>query len=249
MRAKINSSFTKKIDLVIVGGGPAGVTAAIYAKQDDLNLRIFESRKTGWFAAASADSHYFIDGFPGTSGKMSGSDLMNSFSNHLKYLNINVEEKQITDIKKQGKYFEVFSENGEKITTKTVILATGTIPKKLNVKGEEKLCEKGISSFCTLEGNRFKGKKVVVIGGRNSGAVASIYLHKLGAKVVIVEKDNQLNAKKKYLEKIYREKIDYMLNSKVVEIIGTNKVAAVKILNNKNKKESVIRCSGVFIYI
>ncbi|MBU3957399.1 FAD-dependent oxidoreductase [Patescibacteria group bacterium] len=245
----MKKTLSKGIDIVIVGAGPAGITAAIYAKQDNRNFRIFESKKTGWFAAVSADSHYFIDGFPGTSGKLSGSELMNSFNSHLKYLNIKVEKKEVVDIKRENKHFKIFLGNGEKITTKTVILATGTVPKRLNVKGEKELFGKGVSNFCTVDGDNFKGKKVVVVGGRNSGAVASIYLHKLGAKVVLVERDECLNAKAKYLKKIYKNKIDYELNTEVIEIIGSSKVEAVSVFNNKTKKENILRCDGVFVYI
>ena len=240
--------MSKPYDLLIVGAGPAGMSAAIYAKNDGIRFRLFEGKDPGWFTKVSTDSHYTVDnylGFP----EISGTQLINKFKQHLSYLKVKTDRaSQIEDIFEED-MFKAKISDGEIIEFRTIILATGTKPKKLPISGIEKLIGKNVFYYCVEDGDKYKGKEVLVVGGRNTGAVTSIYLKNLGCDVLLIEKDPQLNATPKYIQRLNKLKINY-LTSTVIDSLSEEDNINKVILAEKSKKkevhpEAIFLCIGL----
>jgi len=243
----------KTLDLVIVGAGPAGLAAAIYAKNDNLKFKIFEREYPGWFAKISIDSHYYVDNYPGRFNKVTGSDLIASFRAHLCFLGVNVEKAEITNIKKMkdGLFKLKINRNSstQQIFTKTIIISTGTMPKELGLPNENKFLNHGLSYYCVKDGHKYVNKNVLVVGGRNSGTVAAIFLKKLGCNVTLIEKDNKINSKEKYRIKLDKLKVPYMLNTQITKLIGNKKLTSVEIETPTGKQKlstnAIFSCIGL----
>jgi len=232
-------------DLVIIGAGPAGMSAAINAENDGLKFKLLESVSEGWFPKVSVDSHYTVDNYLGFN-ELSGTELISKFKEHLANNRIRFEK---ADIEKLGKKDDIFTiSNKEKeYFARSIILATGTKQKKLDIPGIEKYLGNSVFYYCAQDGKQFIDKKVLVIGGRNTGAVTALYLKNLGCDVKIIEKDNQLNAKHKYKEKIDELKIPYRVGCNVASLEGENTLKSVKIQSPEGLEDIV--ADGIFVCI
>ena len=230
------------LDLVIVGAGPAGMTAAIYAKRRNLSFRIFEKAAIGGMTSSAVR----VENYLGT-GALSGKELMEKFAKQLSDFDVEIEKKEVKEIKRKNSVFEV-SLDGEKLECRAVILATGTKHKKLNVKGEEEFFGKGVS-YCTIcDGIYFKKKDVVVAGAGNSGVSAAIYLSEICKSVTLVEFLPNFRCDETYVEQLGKTKVNVLLNHEVKEISGKENVEGVRLKDRKSGEEKTINTSGVFIY-
>jgi thioredoxin reductase (NADPH) len=233
-----------KIELAIIGGGPAAYSAGIYAVRAGIKPIIFEKEGGGGLAMFSPN----IENYPGFES-ISGLDLMEKMRKHAeKYCKIKTYEK-VNEIKKSNKNFYIHTSK-DTYTSKAVIICTGTEYRKLNVDGELQLQGKGVSYCATCDGFFFKGKKVAVIGGGNSALIESIYLKQIGCNdVILIHRRDQLRAEKTYEDEAKKNGVKFLLNKKVKKIIGSDKVQSILIEDTNSSKEINIQIDGIFISI
>lgn len=237
----------KKIDLAIIGAGPAGISAAIYARMDAINFVLIEKKQPCCFMKESINSHYYVDGFTGSKRNTTGTALKNSFINHYKRLGGKILDDEVITLTKNKNLFDLETKK-DKFSAKTVIIASGTIPKKLEVEGADKLENRNIHYFCTINGRRYIGKNALVVGGRNSGATAACYLKNLGCKVSLIEIRDKIQAKEKYQRLLSQKKVKIYTSTEIIKIVSShgrleNILAEIK---GQIKK---IQADGIFVYI
>lgn len=231
-------------DVLILGAGPAGLTAAIYAGRYQLKT-VVVSKTFGGMANLAGE----IDNWPGFSG--SGLDLMVAFKKHAEKYGSVFIEGEVSVVKKDEVGFSVELE-GKIIRAKSLIVALGTEHKQLDIKGEKEFLGKGVSYCATCDAMFFKNKKVVVVGGANSAAKAALYLSELAKEVSIVYRKTQMRCEPISLKKIDKSpNIKIYYNSTPLEIIGDKKVKALKIKQEVNGKdeEKLLEVDGVFIQV
>lgn len=221
-------------DVIILGGGPAGVAAAIYSQRYKLKTLLI-TKNTGGMVL---DSH-LIENYPGFT-KISGIELSKNFEEQIKHLNIEKIEAEIIDI---GDNLTLTDKNNNKYETKNIILSLGTEKRKLNVKGEEKFLGKGVSYCYTCDAPFFKNKTVAVIGGSDSSAKAALLLADYAKKVYIIYRKENLRCEPHYLDEIKNKSIEILNNTEVKEVKGTDFVESVTLTNNE------LKLDGIFIEI
>lgn len=229
----------KKTDIVIIGSGMAGITAAIYLKRANANFVILE----GSLAGGMLNQLKTIENYPGL-GKTSGNDILISLMDQLRHNNIPVTYGNVQTILKEEDGFEVVTDV-DSYETKAVIVATGTSQASKVIPGEEKFFGLGVSYCATCDGNFFKGADVAVVGNNNICLEESLYLSNLANKLYLVCPDESLQGDKEFIEKINSaSNVEVMLNKNVEEIVGDDfGVTGIKI------DGKTIGISGVFPYI
>lgn len=233
----------EEYDTLIIGGGPAGLTAGIYATRAGLKAIVLEGKTAGGLVAESPA----IENYPGFQS-IDGMKLAEKFKNHaLKYVQIK-EIEPVQDIKKEGGHFTLRTARGE-YHGKSVIIATGSEHRHLGVPGEEELYGRGVSYCSTCDGFFFKGKKVLVVGGGNTAVGDAIYLKGIGCDVTLIHRRDQLRAEKALQEKMFSMNIPVIWDSVVEEIVGDGKVSGAKIRNKKTGEVRVEDASAIFISI
>lgn len=233
----------EEYDTLIIGGGPAGLTAGIYATRAGLKAIVLEGKTAGGLVAESPA----IENYPGFQS-IDGMKLAEKFKNHaLKYVQIK-EIEPVQDIKKEREQFILRTARGE-YHGKSVILATGSEHRHLGVPGEEELYGRGVSYCSTCDGFFFKGKKVLVVGGGNTAVGDAIYLKGIGCDVTLIHRRDQLRAEKALQERMFSMNIPVIWDSVVEEILGDGKVSGAKIRNKKTGEIKVEDASAIFISI
>ncbi|CAD5245261.1 thioredoxin-disulfide reductase [Thermococcus camini] len=240
----------KTWDVLIIGAGPAGFTAAIYAARFGLETLILSKDLGGNMALTD-----LIENYPGFI-KISGSELTNRMHEQAKNLGVDIvfDEVERIDPAECAYYegpckFAVKTKNGKEYKAKTIIIAVGAAPRKLHVPGEEELTGRGVSYCATCDGPLFKGKKVIVVGGGNTALQEALYLKSIGVDVTLVHRRDQFRADKILQDRFRESGIPTILNTVVTEIIGENKVEAVKLKNRVTGEETEMPVDGVFIFI
>jgi len=232
-------------DVVIIGGGPAGLTAGIYVKRAMLKAVLLERTGIGGQIIITD----LVENFPGFL-EISGADLARKFEEHAQKFGLETKSMvEVSGIEDKGSTKIVKTTEGD-IEAKAVIIASGTTPKKLGVKGEMEFIGRGVSYCATCDGFFFRDKVVVVIGGGDSAVTEAIFLTKMAKKVVVVHRRDKLRAEKINQEHAFANpKISFVLDSVVEEIEGKNTVEKVIIRNVKTNQASEIKTDGVFIYV
>jgi thioredoxin reductase (NADPH) len=229
-------------DLVIVGGGPAGLTAGIYGARSGLRTVIIEKNLLGGQVANTP----VVENYPGIN-QIGGKSLVDLMVTHaLEYVKIFPSE-EVMEIK-PGKTFEVIT-NRRRFISKTVLLATGAEHNHLDVPGELRLSGHGVSYCSTCDGPLFKGKKVLIAGGGDSAVTEALHLHHIGVDVTIVHRRDSLRAQKYLVENISANKIPVLFDTEIKKIRGKDRVEEVVLLNNKTGETKTISVDGVFIAI
>ena len=231
----------EEYDVIIVGAGPAGLTAAIYCARYGLNTAFFESPVPSQLAVLP-----FIENYPGFVGK--GSELLEIMKEQAKKAGAKHVFKTVEKIGKVNEKFQVIADS-EKYLAKTVIVATGGTHKELGIPGEREFLGKGVSYCATCDGIFFKGKKVVVIGGGNSAATDALYLHEIGCDVTIVHRRDELRAEKALQDEVFKRGISILWNCLPTRIEGDKKVRKIILFNKKTNKEFEVETEAVFIAI
>ncbi|MEK9194411.1 MAG: FAD-dependent oxidoreductase, partial [Patescibacteria group bacterium] len=233
-------------DLVIIGGGPAGVSAGVYAARKKIKT-VLITDNFGGQSLVSADIQNWI----GTKS-VSGFDLAKMFEEHLRIqedIEI-VEGDKISKISKTKSGFELKTENGKTLESKTVLVTTGSRYKKLNVPGERDFEGKGISNCSTCDAPVFKGKDVAVIGGGNSGLEAVLDLIPYANKIYLFHRRESLKGDSLTQEKIKANpKVQIILNSETKEFFGGDLLGGLRYLDNKSGKPEELKVEGAFVKV
>ncbi|MFA4953088.1 MAG: FAD-dependent oxidoreductase [Candidatus Pacearchaeota archaeon] len=227
-------------DLIIVGAGPAGLTAGLYAVRSGLKTAIVSKDIGG-----TANSILLLENWPGFNGN--GTKLMKSFYDQLKEYKINFFMNDVEMVEKKENLF-IVKTNKEELKSKALIIATGTERRKLNVKGEKELTGRGVSYCVTCDAFFFKGKDIAVIGGSNCAATSALALSDLAKKVFIIYRGEKLRCEditSKRLEN--KNNVEVFYNSIPVEIKGKDNVEGIIVETNGKKKE--IKLDGIFVEI
>ena len=232
-------------DVIIVGSGPAGLSAAVYAKRAGLNAVTFESKP---ISGGQILNTYDVDNYLGIP-KVSGIDLGKAFRDHADSLGCNIEVNEVTKITKLEGGFVLSTQKGE-YRTLSVILATGATHAKLGVPGEEDLNGMGVSYCATCDGAFFKGRDVAVVGGGDVAVEDAIYLSRICNKVYLIHRRDSLRAAKSLQDALLStSNIEVIWDSVVEKIEGEDQVEALVVQNKKTGEEKSLNVDGVFIAV
>ena len=232
-------------DVVIIGGGPAGLTAALYASRARLKTLVIESMTVPGQAILT-DS---IENFPGFPGAINGFKLIEKFKEQARHFSAELVTGDVKKIEGFEKGFKVVLEK-RAYSSLSVIIATGARPKKINIPGEERLTGRGVSYCATCDGALYKDKNVAVLGGGNSAVEEALFLTRFAKKVSLIHRRDRLRATKVLQEQAAaNSKIELILESKPAEIKGQDKVTGVILENIKTGKKTDLACDGVFIFV
>ncbi|MDH5541357.1 MAG: thioredoxin-disulfide reductase [Nitrospinota bacterium] len=232
-------------DLIIIGGGPGGITAAIYGLRSRMKLVMVEKAGIGGQIALSD----IIENYPGFPS-LSGMELMGKFEEHAKANGLEVKYGTVKSIKKENDLFSI-ALGEETLSAKSVIIATGAEPSKLGVPGETEFIGKGVSTCATCDGPFYRGKEVAVVGGGDTAVKESIYLSKLASKVHIIHRRDQFRAEKVLQERLGEKKnIEYHFFSRLTEVKGDKSgVTGVEIESVKDGAKKELKLDGVFMFV
>ena len=231
-------------DTIIIGAGPGGLSAGIYASRGGLDVAIIENRSVGGQAQQAAD----IQNYPGVKSS-SGFDLCYTMMNQCIDFGVEFVFDQIVDCDLSQDEKTIRLASGKTLTAKTVVIASGASSRKLDVKGERELTGKGVSYCATCDGAFFKNKTVAVIGGGNTAAEDALYLEKLAKKVYIVHRRDKLRADAIVANRLLSSSIQPIWDSVVQSVEGEDKVTELTLKNVKTDDLTSLSVDGVFVAI
>tara|TARA_B000000557_G_scaffold26457_1_gene19529 strand:- start:1554 stop:2486 length:933 start_codon:yes stop_codon:yes gene_type:complete len=238
----------KKTKLLIIGSGPAGYTAAVYASRALLDPILIQGIQPGGQLTITTE----VENWPGEK-EIQGPDLMTNLEDHAKAAGTNIINNTIMKLNLKKYPFLAISDNGNEYEAESIILATGAQAKWLGLKSEDKYKGFGVSACATCDGFFFRNEIIAVIGGGNTAVEEALFLTKFAKKVILIHRRDTLRAEKILQERLFNNpKVEVIWNSVLKEIIGIDNplcVEAIKIENQKNNKEIEIACKGVFIAI
>lgn len=232
-------------DMIVVGGGPGGYTAALYAARAGLDTLVLEKLSAGGQMALTEE----IDNYPGFEDGIDGFDLAEKMQQQAerfgaKSMYAQVERVDLTVTPK------VLETSEGTFYSKTVVLATGATPRELGLANETALTGRGVAYCAACDGMRYKNKVVVVVGGGNSAAADAMLLSRIARKVILVHRRDTLRATKIYHEPLMqRENIEFHWNSTVVELLHGDQLTGVKLKDVNTGKETIVSCDGLFISV
>lgn len=233
-------------DVIIIGSGPAGLAAAIYAKRAELSCIVIE--KNG-LSGGQIINTYEVDNYPGTPG-ISGFDLSVRFREHCEKLNTTFITGEVTGFRLDNDIKVVTLDDGTEYRSKTVIIAAGGQPRRLNVEGEDELSGMGVSYCATCDGAFFKNKPVAVVGGGDVAVEDAIFLARICEKVYVIHRRDQFRAIKSSVNKLMAlNNVTVLWDSVVEKINGTETVESLDVKNVKTDEISNIDVAGVFIAV
>ena len=229
-------------ELIIIGAGPSGITAGVYAARKKIDFIIL-TKDIGGQASLSWEIENYI-GYQ----FITGPELIEKFIEHIKGFNVEIKENEpVKKILREDKIFKIISDKNEYFS-KTIIISTGRKPKKLRVKGEDEFKNKGLTYCATCDAPLFKDKEVAVIGSGNAGLDAVLQLSRIAGKIYLIEIKNELTGDRFVIEKIKNIKnIEIMIGTKIKEINGDKFVEDIRI--EKEGKETEIKVNGIFVEI
>jgi len=233
-------------DVVIVGGGPAGLTAGIYTARETLKTMLLEKELTGGLPA-KVD---MIENYPGFQDGIIGMELMDKMRAQAEKFGVNFGEfDDVSKIVPEGKTFRLITENNEYISL-AVIISTGGFPRTIGLESESALLGKGVSYCAVCDGPLYKNAELAVVGGGDAAVQEGIYLTKFAKKVTIIHRRDQLRAQPILQQRAFtNEKIAFKWDSAVTEILGSDHVEGVEIRNIKTNEKSRFAVDGVFVFI
>lgn len=233
-------------DLVIIGSGPAGLSAAVYAKRACLSILVIEKEA---FAGGQMVYTEEVDNYLGLNAK-SGFELAESFKQHALDLDVSFAEGAVEKIVPKDGKWSLHMESGEDIETKTVLLATGATHRKLGVPGEETFAGVGVSYCATCDGAFFQGKSVAVVGGGDVALEDALYLANICEHVYLIHRRNELRGTKVLQNQVFANgKITFLGESEVTEITGDKQVSGISVHNKVTDETKELSVAGVFIAV
>ncbi len=232
-------------ELIIIGSGPAGLTAAIYASRSLLSPVLITGNALGGQAATTSE----VENYPGFPNGIGGMDLMQLMQQQAEHLGTRVVTDEVVEVNLRQHPF-VCKTYGEAYEAKALIIATGVSPRLLGVPGEEEFKGRGVSYCATCDGFFYRDKTVVVVGGGDSAVVEALYLTRFAKKVYVVHRRNELRAQKITQERALKNsRIEFVWDSVVTAVLGTDHVTGIRVKNVKTGVESVLEAEGMFSYV
>ena len=232
-------------DITIIGGGPAGLTAGLYASRARINHILIEKNPIPGGQVMNTET---VENYPGFPESIGGYELMAKFCQQAESFGANIVDAEVIKLSNPGNNFLIETDSGN-IQSKVVILTSGANPRKLNIPGESEYTGKGVSYCATCDGALYRGKNVAVIGGGDAGIEESIFLTRFANKVTIIEIMEHLGATKIIQEKAQNNpKIEILLSHTVVEITGDDSVNGLIIENRADGSMNKLDVEGIFIY-
>ncbi len=231
---------------VIVGSGPAGYTAAIYAARANMNPIVYTGKEPGGQLMITTD----VENYPGYPDGIMGPEMMEDFRKQAERFGTKVINEIIVKADLEGPIKKIWSETGDEIHAHTIIIATGASAKWLGIPSEQRLMNNGVSACAVCDGFFFRGQEVVVVGGGDTAAEEATYLAKLCPKVHLLVRRDEMRASKIMQKRVEKtENLIVHWNTETVEINGEEAVESVTVKNNKTGEESIIEAKGFFVAI
>ncbi len=232
-------------DMLIIGGGPSGYTAALYAARAGLDTLLLERMSVGGQMSLTGD----IDNYPGFETGVDGITLGMKMQQGAERFGAKTEYAEVTDVELSGEVKKITTTGGEYFA-KTVVISTGANPRELGIEGESELLGRGIHYCAHCDGRFYKDKTVIVVGGGNSAAADALYLSRLAKKVYLVHRRDTLRATKIYHEPLMQaENIEFLWNSEITELVSDKRVSGAKLKNTLTGEVTQIDCDGIFVSI
>ena len=232
-------------DVVIIGAGPAGITAGIYIARSGRSCAIVEAGAAG----GQVFINHLVENYPGFPEPIKGWELAERMEKQVTRLGVEIKNSSVSSIKKDGNFFIVEGFNLN-LKAKTLVYSAGSKPRPLGVPGEEKLFGSGVSYCSTCDGPFFKDKDVVVIGGGNSALHGAEYLEKICKSVTIIHRRDEFRGDTILVDRLKKAtNVNMSMSAEVLEVVGEKKVEAVKIKEVKTGVVRDLKCDGVFIYV
>ena len=237
------------MNTIIIGSGPAGYTAAIYAARADLNPIIYTGLEPGGQLTTTTD----VDNFPGYPKGIDGPTMMNELKEQAERFGTEVKIDFISKVdfsKEKGGIHKLYTQNGDEIKSKTVIISTGASAKYLGLESEQRLIGGGVSACAVCDGFFYKSQDVAIVGGGDTAIEEATYLAKICSNVTMLVRKDYFRASKAMQNRLANfDNINVLFNHEIDEVIGENVVEGIKIINNLNNEVSEIKITGLFIAI
>jgi thioredoxin reductase (NADPH) len=234
-----------KYDVIIIGAGPAGLSAAIYSARGGLKTAIFEKAMVGGQINVTDE----VENYPGFEESLSGYELTAKMKAQAERFGAEFYDEEIIALGLEG-LCKVIETNGGEYRAKSVIICTGAHPRRLNVPGEERLTGRGVSYCATCDGALYRDKTVAVIGGGDSAIEEGIFLTRFAKKVIVIHRRDELRAQKIIQDRAFKNpKMEFIWDTVVQEIHGEERIQKLELVNRKSKEISMLPVDGVFIYV
>jgi len=235
------------LDLAIIGGGPAGLTAGMYATRGGLkDVVMFEKGLPGGQITGSSE----IENYPGIAHEVTGMELMEPWPEQCMRFGMKHRMEEVSRVSKDGNIFKITLLSGEIVEAKSVLISTGSTPRRAGIKGEDKLFGKGVSTCATCDGFFYKGKEVAVLGGGDTALEEALYLANICSKVHLIHRRDTFRASPVTVEKVKNnDKIELVLNSSVKEIVGDMMGVTGVIIADKDNNERTLEVPGIFVFV
>lgn len=244
-KQKDHSQCKNMYDMIIIGSGPAGLAAAIYAQRARLETLVIEKE---YISGGQVVNTYEVDNYPGLPG-IGGFELGMKFREHADKLGAQFITAEVTDLELEGKVKKVVTDEGT-YEARSIVVATGARHRKLGIAGEEELGGLGVSYCATCDGAFFKGQTVAVVGGGDVAVEDAIFLSKGCEKVYLIHRRNELRAAKSLQERLFSCKnIEFLWDTEVTKIYGEHHIECIGIQNNKTGEKKVLDVSGIFVAV
>ncbi len=238
----------EKLECLIIGSGPAGYTAAIYAARADMKPVVYEGLQPGGQLTITTD----VENYPGYPDGIMGPEMMDQFKKQATRLGAEVRFGMVTAVEfdKEGGNHKVIVDNAKEIEAETVIIATGASAKWLNLPSEQRLNGSGVSACAVCDGFFYRGQDVAIVGAGDTAAEEATYLSKICNKVYMIVRKDYFRASKAMQHKVEKtENIEVLFNHETVEVLGDDVVSGVKIINNITQEEKELAIQGFFVAI
>ncbi len=236
----------EKVKCLIIGSGPAGYTAAIYASRANLSPLLFTGVEPGGQLTITNE----VENFPGYPDGIMGPEMMEDLRKQAERFGTEVRYEVISKVDFSGPVHKVWTESGEEIHADAVIISTGASAKWLGIESEQRFMNKGVSACAVCDGFFFRGQEVAIVGGGDSAAEEATYLAKMCSKVHLLVRRAELRASKIMQERVLRTpNLEVHWNTEVEEILGSDGVEGIRVINNKSNETSILPVTGFFVAI
>ena len=238
--------MAEHIKCLIIGSGPAGYTAAVYAARANMNPVLYTGQQPGGQLTPTTE----VENYPGYPDGVTGSEMMEDFRKQAERFGTQIRYEMITKVDFSGPVHKVWTESGQEIHADSVIISTGASAKWLGLPSEQKLMNKGVSACAVCDGFFFRGKSVAVVGGGDTAAEEATYLAKLCPEVHLLVRRDELRASKIMQDRVFKTpNVKVHWHTEALEVLGEDGVTGLRVINNQTQEESILNVQGFFVAI